>query len=190
MKNLQNNKFICLLLLCSILSSIFLLSGCVTEEVNQQTILNDFTFTTVEGKTKHLSDYLGKVVLLDLWAIWCQPCQIQMIQLYEAYSHYPSDEFEILSINIDSRETINDIQDFLGEYEKIGYSLDWVFGTDDDGDIWERYKVGREGIPALVIFDKTGELVFAHEGFMFFSELPEGVPPDMDLLAPILDEYL
>lgn len=190
MTNPKYNTISLILVVCFIFGSIIFLSGCVTEEIHQTIIHNDFTFTTIEGQTKQLSDYLGKVVLLDLWAIWCQPCQMQMIQLLEAYNHYPREKFEILSINIDPRESIEDIENLLGEFQQIGYSLPWVFGNDDDGDIWETYQVGRGGIPALVLFDTTGEIVFSHEGFMFFSDIPQGAPPDMDLLAPILDQYI
>lgn len=180
------NKKTPFFIICLLLALPFF-SGC-TE--NKPTISGeDFTFTTLQGEIKHLSDYRGKIVILDMWATWCQPCQYQMLELRKIYENYSRNDVEVLSIDIDERETIQQIQSFLDEFREYGYELTWIFGR-DDGAIWEAYKVGNGGIPALCIFDRNGTLSFSHEGLAVYDQIPEGFPTDLVKLAPILNNLL
>lgn len=150
---------------------------------------DEFSFTTVTGETKQLSDYRGKVVILDMWATWCSPCQYQMLELRKIYENYSRDDVEIISIDIDQRETVQQIQSFLDEYREYGYALIWTFGK-DDGTIWNTYQVGSGGIPALCIFSRNGTLSYSHEGLAVYDEIPQGFPTDLVKLAPIIENLL
>jgi len=169
-----------------------LLTGCVKKDDanNDEPVAGaeEFSFTALDGSTKSLSDYRGKVVVLDMWAAWCSPCQYQMFELLKAYDFYDHDDLEIISVNVDIREDAALIQSFIDEYAKQGYDLSWVFGQDDDS-ISEKYM--KEGaLPTIVIFDQEGRLHFRKAGLCFFSEIPEGASADSTLLAPIIDELL
>lgn len=169
-----------------------LLTGCVKkDDANNDEAVGDveeFSFTALDGSTKSLSDYRGKVVVLDMWAAWCSPCQYQMLELLKTYDFYDHDDLEIISVNTDTREDAALIQSFIGEYAKQGYDLSWVFGR-DAGSISEKYM--KEGaLPTIVIFDQEGRLHFRKAGMCFFSEIPEGAPADSTLLAPIIAELL
>lgn len=148
----------------------------------------DFTFKTLEGKEKKLSDYRGKIVVLDLWATWCNPCQGQMLELRKIYQHYSNDELQILSIDIDSRETIDQIKDFKQQFADYGYSLDWTFGLEKDS--LNKY-MPEAGIPTLAIFNQQGNLEYRHAGLSYFNEIPENYPtdqPEPPLLKEKIDE--
>lgn len=168
--------------------SLSILSGCF-ESDNEEDIGEDFTFTLLDGSTKNLSDYRGKVVILDMWATWCSPCLAVMPELNKIYENYGRDDLEILSINIDSNEEISYIQDFKDWYTtSYGIELNWIFGN-DDGTISEKYM--NEGlIPTLVIFDQTGRLYYKHTGIVAYNALPNGFPAGTVLLAPVLDDLI
>ncbi len=164
------SSIVLLLLLLSILS------GCLESSTNNSAEDNgeDFVFTTVNGNVKRLSDYRGKVVIMDMWAIWCGPCQYQMLELEKAYENYSRDDLEIISINIDTSETSQQIIEFIEGFAQFGYELDWVFGN-DDGSIWEEYQMSGGGIPTIYIFDQNGNIYYSDEGYHPYSTLVEKI---------------
>jgi thiol-disulfide isomerase/thioredoxin len=172
-----------------------MLSGCVESEEGE-----DFAFTTLDGNEKHLLDYRGKVVVLDLMGANCPPCAIEMFELEKLYENYSTDEVVILSIDVWTHwgETSEDVEDFkagfscaspceeennfpnlqLQELKELynkqeGVDLNWIFGLDDkSGSIFYEYVGEGKGVPTLCIFDQKGNLRFAHSGISVYSEIP------------------
>lgn len=62
----------------------------------------DFTTKTLDGESVSLSDYRGKVVLLDFWATWCAPCIGEIPHLKEAAKTFDEERFVILGVSLDS----------------------------------------------------------------------------------------
>lgn len=61
----------------------------------------DFSQSTLDGKEVKLSDYKGKVVLLEFWASNCGPCRVENPNLVKTYEHYKSKGFEVLGVSLD-----------------------------------------------------------------------------------------
>jgi len=165
-----------------------MMSGCIDSAEDNDG--EDFEFTLLDGTIKHLSDYRGKVIILDMWATWCGPCEYQMQELRNAYDAYDRNDLEIISLNVDPQENSQEINNFIeGFKNKYGIELDWIFGQ-DDGSVWEEYKMVSGGIPTLYIFDQKGKTHFSHEGVAFFSEIPPGWPDDAVTLSSKIDEII
>jgi len=176
-KNIKSLKTLTSIVLLLLLLS--LLSGCIElstddNNVNDSDGGEDFTFTVINGTVKRLSDYLGRIVIMDMWAISCEPCQYQMLELEKVYENYSRGDLEIISINVAIYETSQQIIDFIEVFKEFGYELSWVFGN-DDGSIWEEYQMPRGGIPTIYIFDKNGNIYYSEESYHPYSTLVEKI---------------
>ena len=111
MEKIKNITFLILIFSFTIHS----ISGCI--DSNNEIINNDngenFSFQGLDGLKKNLSDFRGKIVILDMWATWCSPCGYQMIELEKLYNYYNKELIEIISIDIDQRETIDMIKNYI-----------------------------------------------------------------------------
>ena len=85
-----------------VLLFVFLATG-ISQEKNGSPA-PDFTGKTLQGKEIKLSDYLGKVVLVDFWASWCLPCHEEMPELIKFYRSHNNSNFELIAVNIDNKE--------------------------------------------------------------------------------------
>ena len=110
----------------------------------------DFTLKSIDGKTIKLSDYKGKIVIIDFWATWCGPCRKGIPDLIEIQKQYPKDVV-VLGISVD-RETAKDVAPFV-KNNKINYSV--ALFTED---VIKSFG-GINSIPTSFVIDKKGNIV-------------------------------
>jgi peroxiredoxin len=132
----------------------------------------DFRFPDLDGKIIRLSDYRGKVVLVNVWATWCAPCVYEMPSMEKLYKEFKGQNFEILAVSIDA---VGDeaVAPFMKKYK-----LTFPVLLDPEGSIKTLY--GVTGIPETFIIDGAGMVMgkiigprdwAAPEVFRFFRKL-------------------
>lgn len=108
----------------------------------------DFTLSDIHGKQHRLSDYRGKVVLLNFWATWCGPCLAEMPSMESLKDKLKDEKFVIVTVSID-KEGLESLKKFV---EKKRYSF--IVLHSPDGSIQGLYNPGV--IPTSFVIDKSG----------------------------------
>jgi peroxiredoxin len=109
----------------------------------------DFRLADLEGKSWHLQDLKGKVVLVNFWATWCPPCRKEMPDLQALYDKYKDQGLVVLSI---SDEEAAKVSPFISD-KKINYPV----LLDPGRKATEALIV--DGIPKSFVYDREGKLV-------------------------------
>lgn len=120
-----------------------------------------FTLTDLEGKKVSLSDYQGKVVVVDFWATWCGPCKASFPAMQKAVNKF-KDNKDIVFLFVNTWQTELDkkknAEDFIKENKYTFHVL-----LDTENKVVADFKVG--GIPTKFVIDKAGNIKFNVVGF-------------------------
>ena len=121
-----------------------------------------FTLLSTELEEVSLSDYEGKVIIVDFWATWCQPCQEEIPRFIELYNAYQAQGFEMIGISTDDVEgRLKNIEMFFQDLGKTGFDINYPILLADSETI-QKYQL--PGIPAAYLINRTGEIVKVFNG--------------------------
>jgi len=118
----------------------------------------DFALPDAQGITIRLSDYKGKVVLLDFWATWCGPCMIEIPWFVEFQRRYKDQGFSVIGVSMDD-EGWTSVRPFLERF-KMNYPV--LLGNDDAATAYG----GIEVLPTTFLIDRQGRIVETHRGLV------------------------
>jgi cytochrome c biogenesis protein CcmG/thiol:disulfide interchange protein DsbE len=107
----------------------------------------DFTITEVDNSTRKLSDYRGKIVVLNFWASWCGPCKLEGPELEAFHQEYKDQDVVVLAVGW--RDTPTELSKFANAH---GFTFK-VLADVSDG-VGNQY--GLTGVPTTFFIDKNG----------------------------------
>ncbi len=117
----------------------------------------DFTLENFDGDKLSLSDFRGKVVMLNFWATWCPPCRREMPSMESIYQDLGKDGFTVLAVN--QFEDPDHVFAYTGQL-----SVDPTFPVLFDRDSTVSQLYGVKGLPTTVLIDKQGKVVYRAVG--------------------------
>jgi cytochrome c biogenesis protein CcmG/thiol:disulfide interchange protein DsbE len=152
----------------SVVAGILLLGGCSssTRPVKAASLkpekdrkaAPEFALKDADGKTVKLSEYRGKVVLLNFWATWCGPCKIEIPWFMEFQQELKHRGFEVLGVAMDD-EGWDIVKPYL-EQRRVNYRN--VVGTSAVADLYG----GVESLPTTFKIDREGRVASVHIGLV------------------------
>lgn len=141
----------------------------VVVEASAQQRAPDLSFKDINGKTIRLSDFKGKVVLLNFWATWCVPCRTEIPDLVKKQREYRRQGLRIVGITYPP-ERMTEVRRFARKL-KINYPLS--IGSKETKQTF----TSSETLPLSVIIDQEGVVRGMIEGIMYSDEFEEKVKP-------------
>jgi len=152
-----------------------------TNQENKPMASPDFTLKGLEDHDVSLSQFKGKVVLVNFWATWCGPCKIEIPWLVELQDKYAAHGFTVLGLAMDE-EGKSAVSTFVqkerfkvrGTPHSMNYPI--VLGNDATADKFG----GLLGFPTSVLISKDGHVVKRVDGLVSYGEIDKAIQSQLD----------
>jgi len=125
---------------------------------HERNMAPDFALKDADGRTVRLSDYRGKVVLLNFWATWCGPCKLEIPWFVEFEKQLKDKGFAVLGVSLD--EGGWDVVKPYLERARVNYRV--LMGNDDVANLYG----GVESLPTTFLIDRQGRIASVHVGLV------------------------
>ena len=126
----------------------------------------NFALQDMSGKTVKLSDYTGKVVVLEFWATWCPPCRESIPGLEKLHKLYKKKGLVVLAVSVDQGGW-EEVKSFVAQ-QGITYRV--LKGTED---VSMQYQV--RSIPMTLLLNKEGKITKRYLGGGYDEDLEKDV---------------
>lgn len=146
----------------------------LVSEAKAMEVIENATFTDLEGNEVNLDQFEGKVVLIDFWETWCGPCLQVFPAMDQLREEYP-DKFAVLAVTVGLSDTIEDAKNFVAEND---YDFHFLMDSENVFDA-----VGGQGIPFKILIDPDGDLIEIEMG-------SRGTQGDYNKAKSLIQNYL
>jgi len=115
---------------------------------------------TVNGNSIKLSDYSGKVLVVNLWATWCGPCRMEIPELVKLYNEFKPQGLEMVGLSTeDPDQTADSVRDFVRTFQ-MSYAVGW-----SPQDVSISLMRGNTAIPQSFLVARDGRILKRFVGF-------------------------
>ncbi len=133
------------------------------------TSVRDAELRAAKGAPIKLSDYSGKVLLVNLWATWCGPCRSETPELVKLHKEFQSRGVEMVGLSTENPDSSADsVRDFVRTFN-VDYRVGWA-----TPDVAITLMQGRDAIPQSFIIARDGRIIKRFVGFN-----PNATPPQI-----------
>ena len=137
--------------------------------VRQEASPPQFELKDVNGRIVRLSDYRGKVILINFWATWCPPCRAEIPDLVKLQHDYGTEGLQIIGVSYPPQKKSRVVR--FAKSLKVNYPI--VLGTRE---LKARYS-SDETLPLTVVIDRDGKVSEIISGILLREEFDEKIKP-------------
>ncbi|GFO72399.1 hypothetical protein BJAS_P2611 [Bathymodiolus japonicus methanotrophic gill symbiont] len=137
--------------------SLLLISTLFAQQFNQQPQhaipLPEFSLPDTAGVVHSISEWQGKIIVINLWATWCPPCLQEIPEFIQIQAEYADQNVQFIGIAIDEPELVNDYISFIN----INYPI--LIATTEGGKLSQRLGNTMSAIPFTAIVNQQQEIM-------------------------------
>lgn len=164
-----------LLIFCGGCSSSGNVKAASVKATKDRKLAPDFDLKDSMGRTVKLSEYRGKVVLLNFWATWCGPCKIEIPWFVEFEQKFKDKGFAVLGVSMDE-EGWDVVKPYLAQ-ANVNYRV--LLGTDSVAQLYG----GVDSLPTSFMIDKEGRIASIHVGLVSKGDYQNDINQLLDVGA-------
>jgi peroxiredoxin len=128
-----------------------------------------FSLQTVAGTSVSLTEYRGKVVLVNFWGTWCEPCKREMPALQAASERLGDKGLAIIGVNLTDDEKLQGISEDAIRSFVAQYNLTYPIALDRDGSVTNAFRVFP--LPTSFFIDAQGRIRYVHVGELTLDDV-------------------
>jgi thiol-disulfide isomerase/thioredoxin len=136
----------------------------------------DFTLKDLDGKDVSLSQFKGKVVLINFWATWCDPCRIEIPWLIEMQQKYGDKGLTVLGVAMDE-EGKSEVAPFVAKerFDVNGQKLPMTYPILLGSDAMAEKFGGLLGYPTSILISRDGKVIKRITGLISYEEISKAI---------------
>ena len=143
----------------------------ITTESTPQNALPAFTLPDLSGQQRSISEWQGKILIINFWATWCPPCRKEIPEFIKLQQELGDQGLQFIGIAIEEKTSVEEYIDFV----KINYPI--LIG--EDAGIALSQKMGNtiNALPFSIVVDNKGNIVHRQPGEFSRNQILEVVKP-------------
>lgn len=137
-------------------------------EISNQT-LPDEKWDNLDGGQNQLTQWKGKVLVINHWATWCEPCRKEIPMFMDFRTQYVDQGFELIGM---AHDNLEDVRRYV---DSMGMDYPQLLAGDRQGQKWLATLGSNGSLPLTLVFDRDGQLRAKKLGLMSETELQKAV---------------
>ena len=142
-----------------------------TPQMQQPIPLMEFSLADISGNIHSISEWQGKILIINFWATWCPPCLKEIPEFIELQSEYAEQNVQFIGIAIDKPHLVDDYLSFID----INYPI--LIAETEGGRLSHKLGNTFDAIPYTIIVNQQSQIIFRHPGELSKQKLHELIDP-------------
>jgi len=142
-----------------------------TETSSTLSTLPEFNLPDLSGRQHNISEWKGRILVLNFWATWCPPCLKEIPDFIALQQQYADKGVQFIGIALEDKESV----DTYAAATKINYPI--LLGGDNGITLAHQLGNNMDAVPYTLIIDRQGQIIYRHRGELSKKQLLEIIAP-------------